>query len=188
MGSSQGTEMTKENSTSCHKNPLDKLCVEGSYVNISDTLTTVNIILKHYFITHYIICNISYYNTLYNNAALLYYLPVITLPLTRVSEMTQRPFTENVILTVAYYLTKSQNRVNHFRSHWIDEPQWFSKLITSNKRTTACDADSIKLLRPLWKDQAVSGNTKPKSQLLHQGFAGEETAYPLTRNLYYIRG
>lgn len=188
MGSSHGTEMKKENSISCHKNPRDKLCVEGSYVNTSDTLTTASIILKHYFIINYIIYNISYYNALYSNAVLLYYCPVITLPLMKVSEMVQHPFTENVILTVACYLTMSQNRVNHFRSPWIDEPQWFSKLITSNKRTTACDADSIKLLWPLWKDLAVSGNTKPKSQLLHQGFAGEETAHPLTRNLYYIRG
>lgn len=37
----------KENSTSCHENPLDKLCVEKSYVIISDTLTITSIILKY---------------------------------------------------------------------------------------------------------------------------------------------
>lgn len=45
---------------------------------------------------------------------LLFYFLVLTLPLMRVYEMIQCPFAEYVILTLACYLTMSQNRVTYF--------------------------------------------------------------------------
>lgn len=71
---------------------------------------------------------------------------------------------------------------------WRNEPLWFSTLIMNNKEPQhVSQIDSMRLLQPLWKDVANSDNTKPMSQLLHQGFAREETVHLLTRNLYHSR-
>lgn len=50
----------------------------------------------------------------------------------------------------------------------------FQTAIDHEPEATVPDADNIATLQPLWENLAISGNTKPMSQLVHQVFAAEE--------------